>query len=257
MISSSNLSKNQIDRLGNRLRKGGVGADDLRLLNSYRQSFARDYEVVIGKIRDQLDLETTGRPAKSTSSIIDKLQRESIRLTQVQDIAGCRIIVNDIVAQDQVVARVLALFNKSAITDRRAHPSHGYRAVHIVVNMGDKQIEIQIRTMLQHVWAELSEKLSDVVDKSVKYGGGGEEIVRPLHMLSDSIHALETKELIFHQLTQQTQDLTIEQNALPSTLVQQLKEKTEEARQSITDHKQGMIDILKLTIQAIIELRGR
>jgi ppGpp synthetase/RelA/SpoT-type nucleotidyltranferase len=33
-------------------------------------------------------------------------------------------------------------------------------------------IEIQVRTSLQHLWAELSEKLSDIVDPAIKYGAG-------------------------------------------------------------------------------------
>ncbi|GAC1306974.1 MAG: hypothetical protein NVSMB21_10350 [Vulcanimicrobiaceae bacterium] len=39
------------------------------------------------------------RTAKSTSSIVAKLQRESTRLSQIQDIAGCRIVVPTIAAQ--------------------------------------------------------------------------------------------------------------------------------------------------------------
>ena len=30
--------------------------------------------------------------------------------------------------------------------------------------------------MLQHLWAEFSEKLSDVIDPSIKYGGGDDDI---------------------------------------------------------------------------------
>jgi ppGpp synthetase/RelA/SpoT-type nucleotidyltranferase len=32
-------------------------------------------------------------------------------------------------------------------------------------------LEIQIRTALQHAWAEMPEKFSDVIDPSIKYGG--------------------------------------------------------------------------------------
>jgi hypothetical protein len=82
------VSKTQIDRLGDRLRKGNISEADLRLLDQYRRSFTEAYEVVVGTIRKKLALEPTGRPAKSTTSISEKLRRESIRLTQIQDIAG-------------------------------------------------------------------------------------------------------------------------------------------------------------------------
>src|SRR5437762_4603232 len=84
------LTKGQVDRLGDRLRKGDIGDDDLRLLDNYRRSFSEAYEIVVGQIRDQLGLEPTGRQEKTTPSIKAKLRRQSIRLSQMQDIAGCR-----------------------------------------------------------------------------------------------------------------------------------------------------------------------
>lgn len=170
------LSKTQIDHLGNRLRKDDISDDDLRLLDLYRRDFFEAYEIVVGTIREKLSLEPTGRPAKSTTSISDKLRRESIRLSQVQDIAGCRIIVADIAAQEATVELLKGLFENTAVVDRRKQPSHGYRAVHVIVNCLGKAIEIQIRTQLQHLWAELSEKFSDLVDPAIKYGGGDERI---------------------------------------------------------------------------------
>ena len=82
--------------------------------------------------------------------------------------------MTDLANQNSVVQSLVTLFENTTIIDRRERPSHGYRAVHIVVNHGGKLIEIQVRTTLQHVWAELSEKYSDVVDPAIKYGGGTE-----------------------------------------------------------------------------------
>ncbi|HKS27193.1 MAG TPA: hypothetical protein VJS44_05210 [Pyrinomonadaceae bacterium] len=170
------ITKTQIDRLGERLKKGSISDDDLRLLDQYRRSFSEAYDIVVGTIRKELNLEPTGRPAKSTTSISDKLRRESIRLTQIQDIAGCRLIVPDIAGQDSVVDSLKNLFGNVTVVDRRQRPSHGYRAVHVIVNLLNKTIEIQVRTSLQHIWAELSEKFSDVVSPAIKYGGGDEGI---------------------------------------------------------------------------------
>jgi ppGpp synthetase/RelA/SpoT-type nucleotidyltranferase len=149
------LSKTQIDRLGDRLKKGNISDDDLRLLDQYRRSYTDAYEFVAGTIRKELALEPTGRPAKSTTSISDKLRRESIRLTQIQDIAGCRLIVSDVANQELVVQSLKDLFEHTIVIDRRKQPSHGYRAVHVVVNYSGKLIEIQVRTSLQQLWAEL------------------------------------------------------------------------------------------------------
>src|SRR6266496_1196075 len=191
MLPTSNLRKNQIDRLGDRLRKGDISEEDLRLLDSYRRSFTDAYDEVVGKIRDQLGLEPTGRPAKSTTSIIDKLQRETIRLSQMQDIAGCRIVVPLLASQDEAVQKLKLLFDRADFDDRRIKPSHGYRAVHVIVSESGKLIEVQVRTSLQHTWAELSEKLADEFDSSIKYGGGSKEIASYLSTLSDAMLDME------------------------------------------------------------------
>jgi putative GTP pyrophosphokinase len=194
LLMATELSKNQVDRLGERLRKGNISDDDLRLLDSYRRSFSDEYKFVAGAIRQKLGLEPTGRPAKSTTSISDKLRRESIRLTQIQDIAGSRLIVADIAEQDSVVQSLKSLFENTTVIDRREKPSHGYRAVHVIVKHGGKLIEIQVRTSLQHLWAELSEKLSDVVDPAIKYGGGDESHQEALMMGSSVIAEEESFE---------------------------------------------------------------
>ncbi len=167
------LSKTQIDRLGERLKGGPHTESDLRLLDDYRQSFGEAYEAVIRTIRQRGEF-PTGRPAKSTASIVEKLRRESIRLSQMQDIAGCRVVVKGFMEQEQCVASLKTDFPEASVIDRRDKPSYGYRAVHIIAEISGKPIEIQVRTSLQHLWAELSEKSSDVLDPTIKYGGGSE-----------------------------------------------------------------------------------
>lgn len=93
--------------------------------------------------------------------------------------------------QERVVSSLRALFPESAIVDRRANPSHGYRAVHIIARISEKLVEIQVRTPLQDLWAEFSEKLSDTFDPSIKYGGGQEQIRQVLTQLSGFVAAIE------------------------------------------------------------------
>src|SRR5215213_1158336 len=190
------ISKTQIDRLGERLRKGSITDFDLRLLDEYRRSFTTAYAIVAAGIRRQLDLEPTGRPAKSTTSIAEKLRRESIRLSQIQDIAGCRLIVSDTTEQDRVVASLVELFPDNTVVNRRQTPSHGYRAVHVIAKVEQKGVEIQIRTTLQQLWAELSEKLSDLIEPAIKYGGGNESTKRLLTSASKVVARQEATEVI-------------------------------------------------------------
>jgi putative GTP pyrophosphokinase len=206
---TTELSKTQIDKLGTRLKKGEISDLDLRMLDEYRRSFSETYEFVIGAIRTELGLETTGRPAKSTTSISDKLLRESIRLSQVQDISGCRIVVSGIADQDQVVASLARLFDNAMVVDRREDSSHGYRAVHVIVRHDGKPVEIQVRTSLQQVWAELSEKLSDVIDPALKYGRGDETLVAILLKVSAVVAREEAREAKLARVEKQVKDVSV------------------------------------------------
>jgi putative GTP pyrophosphokinase len=188
-IMNNFFTKSRIDQLGHELKQEKISPFDILFLYEYRKSFGEAYNFVIDNIRDYIKINPTGRPAKSTGSIIDKLKRETIRLSQIQDIAGCRIVVTDIDMQEKTVNSLQNLFSKSKIIDRRNNPSHGYRAVHIIPVIYDKPVEIQVRTKLQHLWAELSEKYSDIYDPSVKYGGGPfdvQEILKSAtHLISE------------------------------------------------------------------------
>jgi ppGpp synthetase/RelA/SpoT-type nucleotidyltranferase len=54
-----------------------------------------------------------------------------------------------------------------------------------------KPIEIQVRTALQHGWAEFSEALDRAAGGDIKYGGGPAEARETLDRLSDIVATLE------------------------------------------------------------------
>lgn len=187
----SALSKSAIDRLGDRLRSGPAGESDRTLLDQYRTEFGPAYDHVFGTLKRSSNAIVTGRPAKSTVSIVRKLRRESIRLSQIQDVAGCRIVVRDLVEQQQLLPLIVKLFPGSVVFDRRRTPSHGYRAVHVVPVIDGYPIEIQVRSELQHGWAEFSELAADSIDPELKYGKGPEKFRILLLQLSERLESHE------------------------------------------------------------------
>src|SRR6266850_1629645 len=250
---ANNISRTQIDKLGDRLRKGDITEADLRLLDEYRRSFTEAYDFVVIAIRNELGLEPTGRPAKSTTSISEKLLRESIRLTQVQDIAGCKLIAREIIDQDKVVNSLRRLFKNQVVVDRRNQPSHGYRAVHVIVRYGEKLVEIQVRTALQHAWAELSEKLSDLVDPAIKYGGGDPKNQEVLTEYSDLI---ADEEALESELMRDRNNLSAllsrdnlskeEQDAVLAS-----RRKTEQTERSVISIRERMLGMLRNAIDKL------
>ncbi len=189
-MTAQSFSKSEIDRLGHRLRAQATD-EDRRMLDAYRFSFVPAYMRVKERTKSLSPAEVTGRPAKSTTAIIEKLRRESIRLSQMQDVAGCRLLVTDIKAQDALVAQLASAFNDAVVVDRRDKPSHGYRAVHLVVTIEQRVVEIQIRTSLQQFWALLSEKVADKFGNAIKYGGGDPQALQQLESLSVGIARAE------------------------------------------------------------------
>jgi putative GTP pyrophosphokinase len=92
------------------------------------------------------------------------------------------------------VTAVATAFGGISVIDRRLKPSHGYRAVHLILREQDKAIEVQIRTALQHAWAEMCEKCADIFDPSVKYGGGPQLLRNTLDTAAALIHQIEDLE---------------------------------------------------------------
>jgi ppGpp synthetase/RelA/SpoT-type nucleotidyltranferase len=192
-MRTKHLTATQVDHLGDRLRPRSLPATDLELLDIYRESFQDAYRKVVNMVRVVTDGEPTGRPGKSTSAIVDKLNRGTMRLSQMQDIAGCRLIVEDFHAQQFAVQKLqenLAPLGTIHVDDRLALPSHGYRAVHLLVTVDGKVVEVQVRTLFQHLWAELSETAADRYGVQVKYGGeapGRPEVRETLDIMSETL----------------------------------------------------------------------
>jgi len=222
------------------------------LLDDYRRSFGDAYEAVVRTIRQRGEF-PTGRLAKSTVSIVEKLRRESIRLSQMQDIAGCRVVVGNVVDQEQFVASLTTDFPESSVMDRRDNPSYGYRAVHIIAEISGKAIEIQVRTSLQHLWAEVSEKSSDVLDSTIKHGGGPGWWRDSLTKISEWVAAYEKLEetlltaynelekallAAYHKLEKTVVTELLEQD-LPERMVQEmLAREKEEMQGKLTREKE-------------------
>jgi ppGpp synthetase/RelA/SpoT-type nucleotidyltranferase len=200
------ISRAQLDKLGDRLRAGSRVEADLRALDDFRHSFRPAFDAVMESLKN-LRLEKTGR-MKTVGAIVDKLNRQRIRLTQIQDIAGVRLTCADAPDQDLLTNYLIYSFPGSVIDDRRKNPSHGYRAVHVIVTSKfDRMVEIQLRTQAQHRWAQVSEKLADKLGMSIKYGGGPKWASDALMDYSETVKEVESLEHQHHKMLHDASDL--------------------------------------------------
>ncbi|MGX1886157.1 hypothetical protein [Streptomyces sp. NPDC055287] len=155
------------------------------LLVAYDDMLGRALDVV----RD-LGFEPTSR-VKNTGTILEKLARHGGSwLKSIQDLAGMRIVLDaNRAAQDAAVSTIVQAFTGSdrgpKVTDRRAGPSHGYRAVHVIAYPEGMSVEIQVRTRWQHEWADMFEKLADVLGRGIRYGEPPSRLAGELEVLPD------------------------------------------------------------------------
>jgi hypothetical protein len=176
-------SREQINRLGRRLAADDpISDDDLHALEELTACHMAALELARPRLDGLAERAGDGpfhitHRAKTTQTIIEKLRRESgMNLARVQDLAGIRVVGSmSLEVQDQVASVIVGLFppdpREARIVDRRVQPSHGYRAVHVVVSLDGVSIEIQVRTLLQHLWADLMERLADRLGRQIRYGG--------------------------------------------------------------------------------------
>jgi hypothetical protein len=139
------------------------------------------------RLRGIDDLALVGQRLKRTPSIVSKLRKmQTLKLPNMQDIGGIRSVVANM---DAVRTLELALktpdapFELANRVDHIANPKNsGYRSLHLVYRNGAPppgngtfQLELQIRTRLQHAWATAVETVDAFQQQALKAGAGRPE----------------------------------------------------------------------------------
>lgn len=207
------FSNSQATKLGSRLRDSDLSETDLTMLDEFRQTFNKIDEGAYQVIRDALstseDVTLTKRKRKTQQSIVDKLCRQpNLRLPQMQDIAGCRIVIEGGSQRAQEINRALkdAFEQQQWQIESKDRHADGYRAIHVIVKMDTKFYEIQLRTYAQDIWANLVETLSDKKN-TLKYGGSDQE-----QALMDRLKCLAEAFSSIDQLTHEATFVKCQQN---------------------------------------------
>jgi ppGpp synthetase/RelA/SpoT-type nucleotidyltranferase len=124
-------------------------------------------------VRMGTDLRVGWRP-KTQDTLVQKLQRlPSLKLDRVQDLAGVRVDADLYLDEQTQLAREIAAYfgaDEPAIVDRRDGSRAGYRGVHVCLRFPAGRVEVQVRTLLQSIWANVYEKLADDVGRGIRYG---------------------------------------------------------------------------------------
>ena len=142
------------------------------------ESFAREVEHQVKLLLDScgISYNSIGHRVKTRASLAEKIDRKNgkySKLEDITDIAGVRVItyysedvdcVADIIESEFDVDRINSIDKRAALEPDK----FGYCSVHYVVKMSSERLalrefqmyqgmscEIQIRSVLQHAWAEI------------------------------------------------------------------------------------------------------
>lgn len=181
----------------------------LDIINNWRSAHAyplNTFQITLrNKARKIENRVTVAQRAKRLESIHRKLlSKPTMRLTQMQDIAGCRAIFQ----KKSSVYKLYKIYKSTKFDhkfrnekDYISHPkSDGYRSLHLVYEYvgNDKteaynglRVEIQIRTQLQHSWATAVEAVGIFTKQALKSNQGNEDWLRFFALMSSAIAAIE------------------------------------------------------------------
>lgn len=183
------MTRSRIDRAGEALRAHQSRARplsyeelvaELGVVETFRAMHAQPLTRVAANLR-YFVAEASGGPfvvgqrLNGMDTIRDKLERHpKMALSRMHDIGGCRAVLPDQDGVDHVIERLRAQ-RRWDLLDRTwdyvAQPKpDGYRAKRLVAHKDGVLIEIQLRTEIQHGWAELVERLDRRFGTGLKTG---------------------------------------------------------------------------------------
>jgi len=135
---------------------------------------------------------------KRTPSIIKKLKRfDSMKLRNMQDIAGCRSILSN-TKNVHKVKRALNKKREYRVRDHIKKPKQdGYRGVHLIrrfknkANGSEYPVEIQLRSKIQHSWATAVEIIDLFTNQALKSNEGKKDWLDFFKYISHEFSKLE------------------------------------------------------------------
>jgi RelA/SpoT family protein len=209
-------SKKAVSRAGatllhNQLSQDSLDNAALDVLNNWRLSHSYPLDKMVEILNNNTKKIDTkfliAQRIKRVPSIVGKLERfPQMRLSRMQDLGGCRAVVSSIDNIYSVVAELKSsrfLHKLKNEKDYIANPKEsGYRGYHLVYAFENKkhpelnglQIEMQIRTGIQHSWATAIEVIGAFTAQSLKSSLGNINWLEFFQLVSDCFYSLERNE---------------------------------------------------------------
>ena len=211
------FSRSQVDKAGAILAKATEGSyelsDALEVIQNWRSSHGlplNTFQLALRRTAEKLNVNSVvAQRLKRLESIQSKLVRQPRRLSQIQDIGGCRAVLDNFLD--------LAKFHNAFINSGRRHEMihcDDYLAtpktdvsigrLHLIYryksdrteDYNNHKIEIQLPTQWQHAWATAVEIVDMMLNQSLKIGKGDPKWKRFFVLMSNEIASMEGLPLV-------------------------------------------------------------
>jgi putative GTP pyrophosphokinase len=159
---------------------------DMGLVEGWRELHAPPLRATSANLRHYVRPDSVSSSAnvsvtqrlKKFSTILDKLNRHpTMQLSRMEDVGGVRAILPSQQVADRVARRLRKNWTVHRYRDYVREPKHsGYRALHLIVVKKGVKIELQLRTVLQDLWANQVELDSRHLRVDFKSGRGSEAV---------------------------------------------------------------------------------
>lgn len=188
------ITRSRIKAIGKKLRtfdsSEKLSSEDLLTLTNWRDSHGASLNYLLKLIEKELSKNGLKKEEYSLTqrlkriySIKLKLDRfENMQLSMMDDIAGARVILNKVEDVELLFNQLKEKNFKYSLLKVNNYISipkpDGYRSIHLVYRTNkdpEVQIELQLRTHLQHIWATAVEVFGTIVKTSFKTGEGESE----------------------------------------------------------------------------------
>jgi putative GTP pyrophosphokinase len=172
-----------------------------RVAASLRYHVAKEDGAVDGRI-------DVAQRLKKRDTIIGKLHRfESMKLTQMHDIGGVRATLPSLDCVAAVSRRLRKNWTIARTRDYIANPkSSGYRAIHHDVLRNGVFIEVQLRTVRQHAWANQVEDDGRRLGMGYKFGFGSEQVHDYYRLMGRTFYLVDRREVLPIPLLKEVRD---------------------------------------------------
>lgn len=204
-------SKERVKKAGVALKRSDIESEEFKesipIFHNWRSSHAFPMQIMLNLLRKNAVRIDRGAVAvqrlKRVDSIFNKLLREeSMSLSRMEDIAGCRVVVESV----RHVSRVSELLKRSRTKNQLhrernyiEHPKEsGCRGIHLIYRYRGRKtiyngmaVELQIRSKVQHSWATAVEVVGTFTKQALKASTGEEEWLNLFKFASAEFTKLE------------------------------------------------------------------